>query len=179
MTITAIFVALAALVAGVLAWYHKKYPQPPEVEPLPPEPLPVPPPAPEPPPEQPVDRVKLCALAQQQFEGWYLPGSTHGGVLYPKGSPSFQRNNPGNIKGLDGKFLVFKTYEAGFEYLCQYIRNVATGKHKAYPRGGDTTIMQYAHIYTGDAEPAPTNYGVAIAKTVGLSTDAPMKALLA
>lgn len=135
------------------------------------------------PPVVPTDRVQTCALAQQAFEGWYLPGSVHGGVPYPKGSPSFQRNNPGNCMAIDdsGKayFIHFETYEEGFAYLEQYIRDVATGKKpKLYPHLGATTIMQYTHIYTGDPEPSPTNYAHAIAAAVGLSTAARMDALL-
>lgn len=114
----------------------------------------------------PIDKVRLCALAQQEFEGW-SPGSN-----------SYRHNNPGNCKDIHGQFIPFPTYEAGFAYLQDYIRRVATGKHKAYPKGGKTTIREYTHIYTSDAEPAPTNYATHIAKAVGLSTDAPMSALL-
>lgn len=131
---------------------------------------------------KPIDRVYLCAKSQEAFEGYYLPGSTHNGVHYPEGSASYSRKNPGNIKqrNPDGStsFIVFATYEEGFAALENYIRRVATGKHLAYPKGGATKIMEYAHIFTGDPEPSPTNYGLAIADAVGLSASAPMSALL-
>lgn len=113
-----------------------------------------------------VDKIRLCAAAQQAFEGWW-PGSS-----------SYTHNNPGNCKGLDGKFLTFPTYEAGFAYLEDYIRRAATGKHPAYPKGGATTIEAYTHIYTSDPEPSPTNYAAAIARGTGLSTASPLGALL-
>lgn len=124
-------------------------------------------PVPAPPPPVPVDRVKLCALAQQEFEGYY------------PGSPAYKNNNPGNLRSVQGPFLVFPTYEAGFEALEAYIRRVAQGNHHAYPKGGDTTIMEYTHIYTSDPEPSATNYAKHISAKVGLSTNTPMKALLA
>lgn len=135
-------------------------------------------PTPIPSPTQPPDKVRLCAVAQQAFEGWYLPGSVHDGVAYPNGSDSYQHNDPGNCRNLAGVDITFASYAAGFAYLEDYIRRVAAGKHPAYPKGGATTIMEYTHIYTGDKEPAPTNYAIAISRGTGLSTDSPMSALL-
>lgn len=118
----------------------------------------------------PVDRVRLFALAQQAFEGWY-PSSN-----------SYRHNNPGNIKerNPDGStsFITFKTYEEGFAALEAYILRVIAGKHPAYPKGPKTTIMEYTHTYTGDPEPAPTNYATALAKSVQLTINDKMEMLL-
>lgn len=159
--------------AGTIIAVFKKYYMPPETPTPPPQPPPVPPQPPPQypdarvqPPEPPVDRIRLCALAQQQFEGWFV------------GSTAYRHNNPGNCKDMHGEFITFRTYLAGLAYLEDYIRRVASGQHKAYPKGGATTIMEYTHIYTSDAEPSPTNYAHAIALAVGLPTTAPMSALL-
>lgn len=137
------------------------------IEPLEPVQAPTEPPvAPVSPPEPPIDRIRACALAQQSFEG-YFPGS------------SSQRHlNPGNCKDSQGNFLTFKTYEAGFAYLEDYIRRVAIGQHKAYPKGGDTLLKEYVHIYTADGEPSWTNYIAAISRATGLSPESKMSELL-
>lgn len=186
-----------ALLASVFYKYYYRPPEPDEEDqkvfaPVPPEVPQAPETAPEPLAQAqqypdarvqpPVDKVRVCALAQQSFEGWYLPGSTHGGVYYPNGSPSYQRKNPGNIKQKDPdgstSFIVFPTEASGLAALEAYIRRVIAGGHTAYPKGGATTIMEYAHIYTGDSEPAPTNYGKAIAAGLGVPTSTPMSYLL-
>lgn len=190
----ALFICIAGALSAMVAVFYKFY-NPPEHEPITPnlspmliepsqssqaapsEPV-VFPDARVQPPVVPTDHVQACALAQQAFEGWYLPGSVHNGIKYPEGSASYAHNNPGNIRDMSGGEIHYITYAAGLAALEQYIRNVATGKHKAYPLGGATTIMQYTHIYTGDPEPSPTNYAHAIATAVGLSTTARMDALL-
>ena len=127
-------------------------------------------------------KIRIMALAQQAFEGWFLPESTHNGIYYPQGSPSYQRNNPGNDKGISGNgvtyFLTFATYDAGFTYLEHYIHQVCIGKHPAYPKGGLTTIEEYCHIYTDDPEPSPTNYANAICTALGVTPSPPLSYLL-
>lgn len=189
MTILEWFSSLSVALAAFFAFIFSKYCNPPtQDEPISPNltPMPTEPAqSPQEPatapvvPVQPPDKVRLCAVAQQAFEGWYLPGSVHDGVAYPNGSDSYQHNDPGNCRNLAGVDITFASYAAGFAYLEDYIRRVATGKHPAYPKGGATTIMEYTHIYTGDKEPAPTNYAIAISRGTGLSTDSPMSALLA
>lgn len=55
-------------------------------------------------------------------------------------------NNPGNIRGMDGKFLTFKTWSEGFKYLEDYVARAATGNHKAYPK--NCTIQQFFNVYS-------------------------------
>ncbi len=57
-------------------------------------------------------------------------------------------NNPGAIRGKDGKFLKFSSYQKGFDYLCDYLTRAATGKHAAYPKGGETTLIEFQRIYS-------------------------------
>lgn len=143
-------------------------PPPHEFDPHPlPDPLPAPAPVLDPPTEpRPNDKVRLAALAQQQFEGFF-PGSS-----------AYRHLNPGNLKALDGSFITYPDYETGFLALEDYIRRVATGKHHAYPKGGETTIAQYVRIYTSDGEPAWTNYANAIARATALSPASKMVELL-
>ncbi len=113
-----------------------------------------------------VDKVRIFAKAQEEFEGYF------------EGSTSWRNRNPGNLKNLSGKFIRFSTYEEGFLALEDYIRRAAAGKHKAYPKGGKTTIMQYTHVFTGDPEPSPTNYAVYLAKALSVPVDTTMDYLL-
>lgn len=178
----ALLALFAAGFAGMVAVFHRYYYKPEQEEPINPIPMPEPVQTPEIAPQPAVDKIRIFAMAQQGFEGYYLPGSIHNGIKYPEGSGSFVRKNPGNIKqkNPDGStsFILFPTYDAGFAALENYIRRVATGKHPAYPLGDKTTIEQYTHIYTGDAEPAPTNYANAIATALGMPTSTPMSYLL-
>lgn len=45
------------------------------------------------------------ALAHQTHEGWF------------PGSMSYRNNNPGNLRGKDGAFQIFPSYQAGFTAL--------------------------------------------------------------
>lgn len=125
------------------------------------------PPAPVEAPAAPQKKIRVMALAQQAFEGYFAPGENG---QYPHGSPAWRNNNPGNIKSASGAFLKFSSYEAGLIYLMDYITRAATGKHPAYPKGGETTLQEYAHIYTNDPEPAPTNYGLAMGRGLGVDS---------
>lgn len=84
--------------------------------------------------------ISTFALAIQAFEGWFPPSPQN-----PTGSVSYRNNNPGNIKGKDGKFLKFKSYTAGLDYLRDYIRRVGKGEHKAYPKNCD--IRGFFKVY--------------------------------
>lgn len=108
--------------------------------------------------------IEKWALAIQDFEG------------YTPGSKSYRNNNPGNVKGMDGKFLVFKTYEAGFDYLCDYLKRACTGQHKAYKP--DMNLKQFFLIYAPDPEPIPTNYTNFVATKMGVYPSVLIKNLL-
>lgn len=53
--------------------------------------------------------------------------------------------NPGAIKGLDGKFLKFNSYQEGWNYLIDYLKRAITGKHRAYT--GNETLLEFFQIY--------------------------------
>lgn len=109
--------------------------------------------------------IELWALAIQDFEGWH------------EGSQSYRNNNPGNIKGINGKFLTFKTYEEGFAYLCDYLTRAATGKHKGY--SPEMTLYEFFKTsYAPDAEPIPRNYAAYVASKLAVTIDVKIKTLV-
>lgn len=81
------------------------------------------------------------------------------------GDLNYRNNNPGNIKGRDGKFLKFKTMEEGFEYLRAYVKRASTGEHRAYKKG--CTIAEFFKVYapTGDNN-NPDAYAKWVAKRI-------------
>lgn len=88
-------------------------------------------------------------------------------------------NNPGAIRNLDGDFMKFPTHEAGFAYLCDYLTRCCTGKHKAYPRGGETTLLQFQNIYSPAIDQNnPLAYALFIANKLGIKIDEKIKILL-
>lgn len=90
-----------------------------------------------------------------------------------------QWNNPGAIKKLSGGFIKFKTYEAGWNYLLDYLKRAATGQHKAYPKGGDTTLLDFQKIYSpAHDNNDPDKYARYVANQLGVDPDIEIKFLL-
>ena len=135
-----------AIIWAIAMYLGKTWDIPPETPIMPPEP-PVEPPKP--------DLVALWAEAIAEFES--------GG---DKNALNYRRKNPGNIKGLDGKFLQFDTWNDGMEYLKDYLRRACTGAHKAYKP--TMTLKQAMTVYAPDPEPIPTNYANHCAKKMGV-----------
>lgn len=139
---------------------------PPTMPPEAPKSPPVAPIVPEVVEEPKIDKLRLFCLAHQKFES-YAPGTT-----------SFKLSNPGNLKNRDGSWQTFPTYEAGFAALEDYVRRVATGKHPAYPKGGNTSIKEYVSIYAPDGPVIIANYAKALSTAVGTTPDQKMSWLL-
>lgn len=136
---------------------------------LKPEPVPVPTPPPVTPPVPPEPQITASvtgmADAIETYEGYFPPSSA-----YPKGSTSWRNKNPGNIKSNKGNFLKFATYEAGYFALCDYIKRVGRGEHKAYPK--NCTIKKFFEVYAPVSDNNdPTPYGVFVADRLNVSTD--------
>lgn len=88
-------------------------------------------------------------------------------------------NNPGAIRGLDGKFKQFKTYTEGFEYLKNYLVRAATGKHTAYPKGGETTLIEFQNIYSpAHDNNNPQAYATFVANKLGVLLTEKIKNLI-
>jgi len=112
-----------------------------------------------------ISRIKDWAEAITQFENM---------TKYHK-----EKNNPGAIKGLDGKFLIFKTYQEGFSALCDYLIRVCEGRHKAYPKGGETTLFEFQKIYSPSLDNNdPLRYATTVARKLGINITDKIKTLL-
>lgn len=86
-------------------------------------------------------------------------------------------NNPGAIRSVSGPFLKFPTYQAGFDYLCDYLTRAATGKHKAYRP--DMTLLEFQKVYSPTVDHNdPLKYAQFVAKRLGVTTDYQIKNLI-
>lgn len=139
-----------AIIEAIFIGEKPVYPDDPPITPEPVKPKPV---------EPKKDYIQLWGEAIALFEGT----EPH--------HPSVKNKNPGNIKGLDKKFLVFKTREEGFAYLKDYLHRACTGDHKAYRP--DMTLKQAMRVYAlegnePNAEEILTNYSNHCAKHMGV-----------
>lgn len=107
-------------------------------------------------------RLRQWADAVAHAEGWY------------EGSVSWSNNNPGNVKGLSGQFLVFGSAADGFAYLQDYLYRAATGQHAAY--SPDMTLLEMAHIYTGEDKAAA--WASIVSADLGVTPDTSLAAIL-
>lgn len=124
--------------------------------------------------------VETMAKAIEVFEDYVAPGGKYrDGKPCPNGSVSWRNKNPGNCKGIDGKFKVFPTYEDGLKYLKDYIIRAATGKHGAYPKAGNTTLKEFFNIYAPSSDNNhPDLYASFVASKLAVGVDYPIKNLL-
>lgn len=126
------------------------------VLPTPPKPAPVAPtvappvkltpkptPMPKTTPAAPTTILDTFCLAIQSREGYYGPGALAG---YPKGTPAFINNNPGNLrcgadnkanwnhlaKGQSNNFCVFPSYTVGYQALKNEVTAAASGQSAVY-----------------------------------------------
>lgn len=75
--------------------------------------------------------LRLLLIAMTQKEGFLAPSKDR-----PKGSKSYQTNNPGNIGNTDsGDVRIYKNINEGIKAQIDYINNVANGMHSAYKFG--------------------------------------------
>ena len=76
-------------------------------------------------------------------------------------------NNPGNIRSNLGPFIKFKTYQEGFDYLCNYIERACTGKHDAYRP--NMTVIEFFQKYAPEKDGNdPLKYAQDVVEWVGL-----------
>ena len=95
------------------------------------------------------------------------------------GDLNYRNNNPGNLRSIKGPFLKFKTWEEGWNALLDYLTRSATGKHKAYPKGGETTLQEFFHIYAPKADNNnPDAYAKYVAKRLSVDTKEKIKNLI-
>lgn len=104
-----------------------------------------------------VSKLDELCLAIRDYEG--KPGDLN-----------YRNNNPGNVRGRNGKFLKFTTMEEGMNYLKDYVRRAATGEHRAYKKG--CTLLQFFKVYApSNDNNNPDAYAKHIAKRLGVTVD--------
>ncbi len=125
--------------------------------------------------EQSLNRIEIMAGAIQDFE------------VYKQGTRSFRNCSPGNLKmtyytkslGAIGQdkdnFAIFKTYEDGFNALCQFIKDAGNNKLLMYK---DCTILSFFKVYAPSFENPTMNYARFVARRLGVEVDYKIKDLL-
>lgn len=128
-----------------------------------------------------IDVIPVFAKAIQAHEGYF------------KGSRSFRNNSPANFKtggtltpymtklggvSLDAQhFVVFPTYEVGFNALCVFLRDACLGKLSSYQP--TMTLYEFFQKYAPSSDNNdPKNYAVQVAKKVGCSIDTKLSEML-
>lgn len=123
----------------------------------------------------------------KQYEGWILPGGKDwSGKVYPKGSNSYQCNNPGNVRFYTGGYLpkylpvikstnnfaIFKDYETGWCYLNEMVKT----KIRLHP---EQTILDFMKIYAPvEDDNDPVKYTQFLTKRLGVDNGLLMKELV-
>lgn len=93
------------------------------------------------------------------------------------GDLSYRNCNPGNLKGLNGKFLKFKTWDEGWNALLDYLTRAATGKHKAYKP--EFTLLRFFQTYAPSSDKNnPNKYAEYVAKRLGVPVTEQIKNLI-
>lgn len=110
--------------------------------------------------KRPVDiysaRVAVIAYGIAVAEGYFVPGS----------APA-RLNNPGALKGSDGRLREFRTADEGWAALFDQVARMLSGR-SAYYRP-DMTIREIAQIYTGGDN--PEGWARTVAGYVGVTPD--------
>lgn len=161
---------LAALLAKIAALLQSSPPKPPST----PAPVPIPT------PPLPKSKIQMWALAIQHEEG---------------GNPqnlNMRLHNPGNLKftaytqslgaflgpaGTDGgSFCQFKTYDAGFKALCQFLTDAANDLLIPYHDPKYRTLKGFTQRYANP--PANHPYAENVAAALGVPVNIQIKSLL-
>lgn len=146
------------------------------------QPIPEPTPKPILPPNTPLtSKIDLWCHAIQAREGFFAPGEN---PQYPRGTPAWQNNNPGNCVYIgqphavkNGRFAKFDTYTNGYTYLKNMLINACTGKSKIY--NPDMTLLQFYDIYSPASDGNdPVSYAAQVANAIGCTVGTQIKNLV-
>jgi hypothetical protein len=122
--------------------------------------------------------IDKWAKSIEKHEGFYI------------GSRSWRNNNPGNFryskytaslgdnKGKDSKnFIIYNTYDIGFNALKQFLTDACKGELRAYKP--DMTLLQFYSVYAPSADGnSPLRYATFIANSLGVPITTKIKTLL-
>lgn len=125
-----------------------------------------------------MNRIEDWALAIKKHEGWITPKDNNS--KYPKGTPSYRNNNPGNMRctnltkelgatGCTNNLSVFPTYEVGFNALKQFLIYACTNKLRSYKSTMNLLEFYQKYAPSNDGN-NPVNYSSDVAKQLGVST---------
>jgi hypothetical protein len=96
--------------------------------------------------------VKILMEAHAQIEGFYPD------------TPAYRNNNPGNLvydsrynkfgatREPQGRFASFPTLEKGLDAKFDYIQRVNNNQHSRYPKGTNSTLLEYISIYAPSSD---------------------------
>jgi len=104
-------------------------------------------------------RVKKIAEAIAAAEGYYVSGSL------PQ-----RLNNPGSLKGSDGKLVAFASAQDGWNALYRQVQLILLGASKWYTP--DMSIEEIARVYTGGDK--PDVWASIVAAKLGVTPDTPI-----
>jgi len=120
--------------------------------------------------------LEQFALAIKKFEGWFGPC-----IKFPKGTISYQNNNPGNLRwsrfqtGKNQGFAVFKTYNDGWKALIWDITLKAQGKTRT-SLGPSSTLYDFFSVWApGSDGNKPRQYAENVAKHIGISPNTTLR----
>lgn len=120
------------------------------------------------------DKLPVPSLKISRISDWAKQIQICEGYGTARAVTITQNFNPGAIKGSDGLFKKFNSYEEGFAYLCSYLTRACKGEHLAYPLGGETTLNAFTRVYVGN----DFNYAPKIAAGLGILVETKIKELL-
>lgn len=143
----------------------------------------------------PMKNINLWADGIQEYEGYIPPG--------PKavaGSRSYRNRNPGNLRytgytaslGATGKddknFCIFPTYKAGYDALCQFLKDAADNqllpyKAKAKQLGltsaRELSLVNFFEVYApSNDNNEPNAYALYVARKIGVNPTAKIGTML-
>ncbi len=133
-------------------------------------------------------KIDLWALAIKDREGFIPPCAQ-----YPRGTPAWRNNNPGNIEWYgqrnatsNGRFAHYNTYQDGYNDLKTLLIRACTGQHRLYNPNGTLTQF-FAGIppfkpFSGYSPASdgndPISYGKEVAQKMGVDANIIIKDIL-
>lgn len=108
----------------------------------------------------------------QNMEGYFPPGTNS---QYPKGTPSWKNNNPGNLEFAhqknaiaNGRFAQFATYQDGYNALKNMLIRACTDQISAYR--STMNLLEFYEVYSPWSDGNdPVEYSQKVAKDLGVN----------
>jgi hypothetical protein len=90
-----------------------------------------------------------------------------------------RNNNPGNLRGADGRFRSFATLNEGWQALVNDLLAKMTGRTRT-GLNGSSTLLELFRVYApvGDGSNNPATYANNVAARLGVSVSTPIGSLI-